>query len=665
MPATTLPTYSQAPLLQAAAAERARRAARRDRVDVGQMVLLSSDAARRVGVEPHDRFAHVAAGVAVDRRVVTLHGKTVEVKRADYVVSAQPGDRLAEGGLVIAVDPGGADRDPALLVAGSAQAEAGCDLPSVSYKEPGSSLAARPLVTFSPVRPATESDLGESCALRGCDASGEVGPSLAAVAAAEAVGPLEPGVVRAGVTPAKIGGREAVLVDFLGGLSAWVWRDLLAPSVAVGVEGDPLCDARGRLAGADLVERCRPGAAPLTQPAEPATLSPVNPAAVALQARAARPALPGGRIDSTVTAGAAPALPEGTITMSLSAAAQTCLSADPSHYSEGGVVRIGRTYQADLPGVLGEFKAHLGACRNVSLASDVSSEAADAIPGLYEVVEVRTLRYERGSAVVLRVQSDDPDGGGDELHVLAGLVEVKGGALAPAAATGGGVLATASKGAKGLVAAATSGAKTVARKTGQVAVAEGKRKALKAAKELGGDTVLDVHEGVKTVTSKLLSAFGLDKFIPAANIAADLAATSGARMLGEALQETSPKLATALVTIGETIEDKQAQRTAGAVRAALAPAVDAIKEGFGQAAGRMLAPALQSIGALPAPADDGGEEPEDDEDAAEETPPAKPAKKTAKKAGKKPAKKSKPAPAPEPAEDDTETDADAADGEED
>ena len=110
------------------------------------------------------------------------------------------------------------------------------------------------------------------------------------------------------------------------------------------------------------------------------------------------------------------------------------------------------------------------------------------------------------------------------------------------------------------------------------------------------------------------------------------------------------------MAVSETIEDKQAQRTAGAVRAALAPAVEAIREGFGQAAGRMLAPALQTIGALPAAPD------EDDDGEAEDAEEVKPAKKAARKPKAKTARKPK---AAKPSTDDAaDSDDDTADGEE-
>ena len=654
---TTTQTRSQGPLVDAALAEQRRRAERRRSLGTGQMVALSTDAAAAHGVQPHDRIAHVTATRGNLRDILTLQGATATVALEEIRAAAQPGDRV-DGGLVIAVDvdPDGA---PRALVSSAAPAGPGTDLPGVSYAP--HAVAVLPVGSSAPfdvVAPHYVADLGEACALRGCDSSGGIGPGLCPRDGA--VRQREPGTIRAGVASAKVGDRTAVLVDFLGGATLWVWRDLLCPAPVIGLPDDPLCDARGVWAPLDLAERCRPGAEPLTQPPASATLTPVDPAAAALQARAARPALSGGRTDSS-SAGAPPALPEGssdmsTATLAPSPALVAAIEAAASPAPVDSVIKISPAYRDHVPALLKELEVHYGACRSVSLASEVAAECADAIPGLYEVVEVRSLRYAKGAVTVLKIQTEDPDGTGDEFHVIQGIgIEVKGGAIVPAAGASG-ALATASRGAKGLVSAATSGAKSVAKRTGQIAVAEGKRKALKAAKELGGDTVLDVYEGVKGDVGKFMEAFGLERFIPAMHVAADVAATSGARMLGEALQETSPKLATALVAVSETIEDKQAQRTAGAVRAALAPAVEAIREGFGQAAGRMLAPALQTIGALPAAPD------EDDDGEAEDAEEVKPAKKAARKPKAKTARKPK---AAKPSTDDAaDSDDDTADGEE-
>lgn len=654
---TTTQTRSQGPLVDAALAEQRRRAERRRSLGTGQMVALSTDAAAAHGVQPHDRLAHVTAARGNLRDILTLQGTAATVALEELRAAAQPGDRV-DGGLVIAVDVD-PDGSPRALVSSAAPAGPGTDLPGVSYAP--HAVAVLPVGSSAPfdvVAPHTVADLGESCALRGCDSSGGIGPGLCPRDGA--VRQREPGTIRAGVASAKVGDRATVLVDFLGGATLWVWRDLLCPAPVIGLPDDPLCDARGVWAPLDLVERCRPGAEPLTQGPASATLAPVDPAAAALQARAARPALSGGRTDSP-SAGAPPALSAGDTTMSTTLAPSPALVAAIEAASApapvGSIVKIAAAYRDYLPALLKDIEAHYGVCRNISLASDVTAECSDAIPGLYEVIEVRTLRYAKGSVAVLKIQTEDPDGTGDELHVLQGIgIEVKGGALAPAVGAGG-ALATASRGAKGLVSAATSGAKSVARKTGQIAVAEGKRKAAKAAKEFGGDTVFDVYEGVKGAAAQFMEAFGLERFIPAMHVAADVAATSGAHMLGEALQETSPKLASVLVAVSETIEDKQAQRTAAGVRAALAPAVEAIREGFGQAAGRMLAPALQTLGALPAPAD------EDDSDEAGDAEEAKPAKKSA--ARKPKAKAARKPKAAKPAADDVaDSDDDAADGEE-
>jgi hypothetical protein len=140
--------------------------------------------------------------------------------------------------------------------------------------------------------------------------------------------------------------------------------------------------------------------------------------------------------------------------------------------------------------------------------------------------------------------------------------------------------------------------------------AEGKRKALLAAEELGGDTVLEVHNTIKDGVGGLLRMFGLERFEGAAKLGIDLAATSGARMLGEAIAESNPGVAGTLQTVSTIIERKQAQRTAADVRAAIAPLTGAVRASFGEAVGRALAPALNTVGALPAPAEEPAAEPE-------------------------------------------------------
>lgn len=653
------PTYSQAPLLDAAARERDRRAARRASLSAGQLVLVSAGAAQRLGLDPGDRLAHVLSCSGATRKIRTTHGaKEVEAQLGDLSPSAQPGDTLRSGDLVLYLDAGTADADPRVYAA-TARATDG-DYPGgglvATTEQPAATL---PAAAWDRAESRVV-DLGETCAIRGVDAAGTVGPGLAAADAARAVRPLEPGALRGGVASAKVGGRESVAVDFIGGATLWVWRDLLRPSFVLGVDPeDPLSDARGEWAGAALLAATRPDATPTTlaHKVSPDAHPPAA-AAAALSARASRAAA----LPSAPT----PALPEGTAMPALSAAATAALSARTSDYQPGAIVRVPAGYDDRLAGVMSEFKG-LGGCRQTSLASDILAEVSDLMPGLYEVIEVRELKYKDGTAAVLVLRSEDGEGAdSDELHCLAGLVELRGGALVPSA--GGGALATAKRGAKGLAAAAVDAGKRGASTLGRVAAAEGRRKMGKAAKELGGDTVLGAHNAVKEGIAGLLGAFGLEKFAPAAKLGIDLAATSGARMLGEALQESSPGVARVLLTTSEIIEDKQAQATAQAARAAIAPLTGALRSSFGEAVGRALAPALNTIGALPAPSEDPEEGDEDEVEEVEAPKPArgrkaaaaKPAAKAAPRARKPKAAATTPAPAELEDADDEGSDDDAA-----
>ena len=596
--------YTQTPLIEAAARERARRAARRASLSPGQLVLLTAAAAARLGVAPGECLAFVEGGSGATRRVETTHDHKIgDVSAGDLAACAQPGDVLSSGAQVIFFDGGSVEAEPRVFAVGMTAADG--DMPIGAFHSP----TAAPSSTWTPaskwdtIAPSVV-DLGsETCAIRGVGADGTVGPGLLARDAAAAVRPLEPGVVRRSVRSAKVDGREAALVDFLGGATLWVWRDLLRPSYTLGLPGSQLCDARGDYISDSAIDALRPDK-PAPAPAAP-TAAPGQ--AAALSSRAARAAA----LPSTTSAPSAPALPEGTTAMTstpvLSAPAQICLAVRSADFQPGAIVRVGDSYDEALPSIMEEFKSQLGGCRQTSLAADLLAEADEVMPGLYEVVEVRELRFRDGKVPVLLLQKDEGGGDSDELHVLAGLVELRGGALV---AAGGGALVEASKGGRGLVAAAADGAKGLARRGGQIAMAEGKRKALLAAEELGGDTVLEVHNTIKDGVGGLLRMFGLERFEGAAKLGIDLAATSGARMLGEAIAESNPGVAGTLRTVSTIIERKQAQRTAADVRAAIAPLTGAVRSSFGEAVGRALAPALHTAGALPAPAEEPAAEPE-------------------------------------------------------
>lgn len=599
-------TYTQTPLIEAAARERARRAARRASLLPGQLVLLTAAAASRLGAAPGERLAFVEGGSGATRRVETTHDHKIgDVSAGDLAACAQPGDVLSSGAQVIFFDGGSVEAEPRVFAVGMTAADG--DMPIGAFHSP----TAAPSSTWTPaskwdtIAPSVV-DLGsETCAIRGVGADGTVGPGLLARDAAAAVRPLEPGVVRRSVRSAKVDGREAALVDFLGGATLWVWRDLLRPSYTLGLPGSQLCDARGDYISDSAIDALRPDK-PAPTPAAPAPVAAPGQAA-ALSSRAARAAA----LPSTTSAPSAPALPEGTTAMTstpaLSAPAQICLAVRSADFQPGAIVRVGDSYDEALPSIMEEFKSQLGGCRQTSLAADLLAEADEVMPGLYEVVEVRELRFRDGKVPVLLLQKDEGGGDSDELHVLAGLVELRGGALV---AAGGGALVEASKGGRGLVAAAADGAKGLARRGGQIAMAEGKRKALLAAEELGGDTVLEVHNTIKDGVGGLLRMFGLERFEGAAKLGIDLAATSGVRMLGEAIAESNPGVAGTLRTVSTIIERKQAQRTAADVRAAIAPLTGAVRSSFGEAVGRALAPALHTAGALPAPAEEPAAEPE-------------------------------------------------------
>jgi len=599
-------TYTQTPLIEAAARERARRAARRASLSPGQLVLLTAAAAARLSAAPGERLAFVEGGSGATRRVETMYEcKIGDVSASDLAACAQPGDVLSSGAQVIFFDGGSVEAEPRVFAVGTSAADG--DMPIGAFHSPTSAPSSTwtPASKWDTTAPSVV-DLGsETCAIRGVGPDGTVGPGLLARDASAAVRPLEPGVVRRSVRSAKVDGREAALVDFLGGATLWVWRDLLRPSYTLGLPGSQLCDARGDYLSDSAIDALRPDK-PAPTPAAPAPVAAPGQAA-ALSSRAARAAA----LPSTTSAPSAPALPEGTTAMTstpaLSAPAQTCLAARPSDFSPGAIVRVGESYDELLPSIMEEFKSQLGGCRQTSLAADLLAEADEVMPGLYEVVEVRELRFRDGKVPVLLLQKDEGGGDSDELHVLAGLVELRGGALV---AAGGGALVEASKGGRGLVAAAADGAKGLARWGSQIAIAEGKRRTAMAAEELGGDTVLEIHNTVKDGLGGLLSAFGLEKFVPAVKLGVDLAATSGARMLGEALQESNPTVAGTLKTMSTFIERKQAQRTAESVRAAIAPLTGAVRASFGEAVGRALAPALNTVGALPAPAEEPAAEPE-------------------------------------------------------
>jgi len=108
-------TYTQTPLIEAAARERARRAARRASLSPGQLVLLTAAAAARLGAAPGERLAFVEGGSGATRRVETTHERKIgDVSASDEVRrrAQQAGELERAVAEALGVAPPSVEKDP-------------------------------------------------------------------------------------------------------------------------------------------------------------------------------------------------------------------------------------------------------------------------------------------------------------------------------------------------------------------------------------------------------------------------------------------------------------------------------------------------------------------------------------------------------------------------
>jgi hypothetical protein len=140
-------TYTQTPLIEAAARERARRAARRASLSPGQLVLLTAAAAARLGAAPGECLAFVEGGSGATRRVETMYEcKIGDVSASDLAACAQPGDVLSSGAQVIFFDGGSVEAEPRVFAVGTSAADG--DMPIGAFHSIACSLPPLPIISI-------------------------------------------------------------------------------------------------------------------------------------------------------------------------------------------------------------------------------------------------------------------------------------------------------------------------------------------------------------------------------------------------------------------------------------------------------------------------------------------------------------------------------------
>ena len=399
-----------------------------------------------------------------------------------------------------------------------------------------------------------------------------------------------------GIITDVVDGKKAVLCDFIGGATLWIWAEVLVEFPLV-------------LQWADSPSH---GRHPETK-------------------KIRRPSASRGGISPTTAVGAAidahhpAALPEASHLEPLALSITTSMKEIMSNTNEqiiaslcaagklarGTVIIVDDTYrprmEAATAAIQGQWSGQqLDDSDTLDDLSDIFNEQIES--GAYEVRKPYEIDLPDGRTIAAVVCTVAGQAGGDRFNFFVALTRVAGGQVALPDRTGDGVVARAVKGAgsKALDVAkdAFIGAK-------DMVIDEGKRKALALAQVASQDTLVTVHETVRRTMLAGGAAFmGADSPESAAASKAlvqgfDMATIAGGKFVARLLAKHAPGTSKMIDAATDTLQQGIDQKQAKSVLDQAMPLIGGGLKALGQAAAQRFLPALAApapAAALPSPA---------------------------------------------------------------
>lgn len=405
-----------------------------------------------------------------------------------------------------------------------------------------------------------------------------------------------------------VAGRRAILCDFLGGATLWIWAEVLVQCPHTVQWNDSPSAGRHPETAKILApsEHVLPDAVK-TPPTDAPTL-PASTAAAALPASLVTDPAPTSALGAGLYTP-----PPLELDMNTNAKIIHNLTSSPK-LARGTIVIIDEGYRGRAEEAISAlrtrfFEIDLESTDALEDIETIHNDIGEALPGAYEVRRSDDVELPDGSTFA-KVTCVSAGGSSHDRHdFFAALVRVAaGGALALPASTDGAVARVA----KSVGGKALDVAKDAFVGVKDMAVDEGKRKALAFAQVASQDTLVAGHEAVRrTVLAAGAGFMGADNPQAAATNAAlaqgfDMLSIGAGKLLARALAKHAPGTAQVIDAATESLQQGIDRKQAHGVLDQVMPVVGGGLKALAQAAVTRMMPALPAAPAvaLPAPAAD-------------------------------------------------------------
>lgn len=405
-----------------------------------------------------------------------------------------------------------------------------------------------------------------------------------------------------------VAGRRAILCDFLGGATLWIWAEVLVQCPHTVQWNDSPSAGRHPETAKILApsEHVLPDAVK-TPPTDAPTL-PASTAAAALPASLVTDPAPTSALGAGLYTP-----PPLEIDMNTNAKIIHNLTSSPK-LARGTIVIIDEGYRGRAEEAISALRTRFSETdlESTDALEDIETihnDIGEALPGAYEVRRSDDVELPDGSTFA-KVTCVSAGGSSHDRHdFFAALVRVAaGGALALPASTDGAVARVA----KSVGGKALDVAKDAFVGVKDMAVDEGKRKALAFAQVASQDTLVAGHEAVRrTVLAAGAGFMGADNPQAAATNAAlaqgfDMLSIGAGKLLARALAKHAPGTAQVIDAATESLQQGIDRKQAHGVLDQVMPVVGGGLKALAQAAVTRMMPALPAAPAvaLPAPAAD-------------------------------------------------------------
>ncbi len=405
-----------------------------------------------------------------------------------------------------------------------------------------------------------------------------------------------------------VAGRRAILCDFLGGATLWIWAEVLVQCPHTVQWNDSPSAGRHPETAKILApsEHVLPDAVK-TPPADAPTL-PASTAAAALPASLVTDPAPTSALGAGLYTP-----PPLELDMNTNAKIIHNITSSPK-LARGTIVIVDEGYRERVEEAVGALRTRFSETdlESTDALEDIETihnETGDAILGAYEVRRSDDVELPDGSTFA-KVTCVSAGGSSHDRHdFFAALVRVAaGGALALPASTDGAVARVA----KSVGGKALDVAKDAFVGVKDMAVDEGKRKALAFAQVASQDRLVAGHEAVRrTVLAAGAGFMGADNPQAAATNAAlaqgfDMLSIGAGKLLARTLAKHAPGTAQVIDAATESLQQGIDRKQAHGVLDQVMPVVGGGLKALAQAAVTRMMPALPAAPAvaLPAPAAD-------------------------------------------------------------